>query len=495
MFWILAVLVVLAFDSALAKTDSVYTKGPESQNQTLIAIDFSDTSGSFSQKALQMAFLPEPAFLLDGYPDPDEYLIGPGDKFDVLFVSDELDDQSCLVGADGAIFVKTVGPVYLGQVTLGDALARIEQAVAAAYNREGFHVRLGGCRFVRINVTGEVAHPGIYYAPAFWRVSEVIALAGGLLPEGSWRRINLSGAGSDIGVDLIRYNALGDKAANPFICKGTSVSVPRLAGAGSFIAVSGEVIRPGVFEAAAGDRLSDLVEYAGGLNGEAADLSVQWLNASGNEVKTLSGDQLSAADRFLNAGDVVRVAWKSDRPFRGTFTIFGEVQRPGKYYISGENFSLEEALALAGGLTSKAGAEVIQVYRQVHYYPTGAASDSITCDRVRPGGRRPLSLNPRQPIPWNEIGVAANDSIYVPELTGLVSVVGAVGAPGLVPFTAGKSAEYYIGRAGGFGAGADRQKAWVFNPVTGGKIVAAAAGALLDGEVIMVPQKEGQARP
>jgi protein involved in polysaccharide export with SLBB domain len=109
------------------------------------------------------------------------------------------------------------------------------------------------------------------------------------------------------------------------------------------------------------------------------------------------------------------------------------------------------------------------------------------------GGRRSLiSFNPRQPQDYSAIELVDGDSLFVPRASNMVTVMGAVVSPGLVPFQQGKTVDYYLNRAGGLGYDADRDRMVVVNPITGGEMTAHEAGELFDGEILFVPVKESK---
>jgi protein involved in polysaccharide export with SLBB domain len=206
--------------------------------------------------------------------DPDEYIVGPGDRFTVSFVSSDIGNIECQVNLGGQMFVKSVGSVDLKQKTLREALAIIRQAVDTRYKGTEFAVEMSGFRFVPVYVIGEVTNPGIYYAPAPWRASAVIDLAGGLTPDALSRKIVLRGEGKSLPVDLVRFDAVGDKTANPMVCAGNTIYVPNRKECTDYVAVAGLVNRPGVFAALKEDRISDYLMYAGGVAGNLDDMTV-----------------------------------------------------------------------------------------------------------------------------------------------------------------------------------------------------------------------------
>ena len=105
---------------------------------------------------------------LDAYIDPNQYVVGPGDGFSILFTSNDIPDISCEINSDGSLFIKSVGHFSLSNVTLQEALDKIRSEVARVYSKSDYSVQMSTFRVSRISIIGELVHPGIYYAPSIW---------------------------------------------------------------------------------------------------------------------------------------------------------------------------------------------------------------------------------------------------------------------------------------------------------------------------------------
>ena len=496
---------IVAAASAMAQEAGTRTQNSndlnlnQSARYTPFSFDFPFTTNMVLQQVQNRFF--------DTYVDPDEYVIGPGDRFGIFFTSGQIGDLSCETNSDGTVFIKSLGSIELAHVTLRLATEKIRAAIEKIYPRSDFAVQLTGFRISRINVIGEISRPGAYYAPAVWRVSDVINLAGGLTSTALPRQIVLRGFGRDLPVDLTAFVVRGDRKSNPLVCNGDIIVVPHQAAATGYVTVSGEVNRPGTFESVAGDRLNDLLDFVGGLKGEAAKLEIVVTGNDGRERVRLDGASETVAAFQPLPGDNIRVAWKDGRRDFGAVEIMGAVERPGRYPIPNEQFTVADLFQLCGGARPDANVELMQLFRRswkrlVSAIPAvGDTRDPLTAEtgaaREAPDGESHtlVSCNPRDP--WKPSGVTLidGDSLYLPEATGMVMVTGAVAAPGLVRYQKGQRIDYYLRQAGSLGFDADRSRMVVINPVTGARIGAAGAGALFDSEILYVPRKESQAKP
>jgi len=97
--------------------------------------------------------------------------------------------------------------------------------------------------------------------------------------------------------------------------------------------------------------------------------------------------------------------------------------------------------------------------------------------------------------------LAAGDSIHIPEYNPIVLVDGAVNSPGAVPYTPGKSLDWYVNAAGGYTQLGDNRHAYVTQP--NGKREGVKRRAVLaddvpkpkSGALVFVPTKVVQEQP
>jgi protein involved in polysaccharide export with SLBB domain len=453
--------------------------------------------GSYAEFALDMLLNQIGNRGLDISIDPDQYIVGPGDQFGISFVSGDIGDIHCRVGLDGELFIKSVGSINVSGLTLGEAIERLGTAISKNFSGGGYNVQLTDFRFIRLNIIGQVAQPGLYYVPAIWRASEAIDLAGGVTPEASNRRIRLLTGNHEYPVDLVRFGAVGDDAANPMVCDGRTLIIPGRQESDQYISISGLVNKPGMFMAVDGDKLSDLLAYSHGVRGDRADMMILISSAAGKVTNRLDGADEAALDFVPTPGDNLSLVWKDGHQRFGYAMIMGEVARPGQYPLENKNFSLQSLLGLCGGITADGCGDMIRIYRLIPEAPMTeySAHQTSNSQLERDTRRQLLSYNPRHPLDFSELILKDGDSVYIPAATGMVAVTGAVVSPGLVSFQPGKSVDYYLDRAGGLGFDADRARMVVVNPATGGGISAEKAGELFDGETLFVPRKENGIKP
>ena len=126
---------------------------------------------------------------------------------------------------------------------------------------------------------------------------------------------------------------------------------------------------------------------------------------------------------------------------RENVVISGEVNVPGSYPIIFDNESLNSILNRSGGLTSKAHAEGISIFRNQKYFDSFNEENEINEENE----------NNKIRVGWRDVSIALmpGDSIVVKQKTSTVFITGEVYNSGVLEFRSGKSINYYINSAGG----------------------------------------------
>lgn len=199
----------------------------------------------------------------------EDYRLGPGDELSLLLRGQAARSSRHRIGADGLLLIDDLRPIQAAGRTLGEVRAELEAAVAATHVQTQAFLSLLSMRRVGVLVLGQVARPGRVSLPAFATPLDALIAAGGVLPDGSLRRIRLVRPGGDgVGVDLYDLLTRGEGAAAELLSDGARLIVPPL---GPTVAVTGSVKRPGIYELPPGpasgtgpDDTADLLTLAGG---------------------------------------------------------------------------------------------------------------------------------------------------------------------------------------------------------------------------------------
>ncbi len=177
-----------------------------------------------------------------------EYRVGPGDILEIAVFEVEDLGRSAAVSSDGSIRLPLIGAVPVG----GKTPPEIETAISALY-ADGYlrdpqvTVSVVDFRSQPVSILGAVREPGVYQLLGRRRLSEVLALAGGLNDEvGEAIRISraLDGGQREIEVSVAKLlSAHPAPEDDPWVEPHDSIQV----GKAGVVYVLGAVGRPGGF--------------------------------------------------------------------------------------------------------------------------------------------------------------------------------------------------------------------------------------------------------
>jgi len=404
-----------------------------------------------------------------------------------------------------------------------------------------------------VSVAGAVRRPGTFEPPGQIRFRDAIELSGGLNWDASMDSAQIIRVMPDGSLKILSVRvkeALEGDAANNILLEPRDrvliqqnlyhVNPPS-------VLVGGEVVHPGRYLLTGNLHVSDLIQIAGGLNRGAdkksADLTQYQASSTGPLIATHADIQLAAAmagdpanDKRLRDGDVLtirRVRGWTD--LRAVVHIDGEAQHPGTYGINpGERLS--SVLERAGGFESDAypyGAvlertevreleakeqdamllRLKQAQDAVELSPDGdpkqklakelalqqwkSSIDQLTANP--PVGRVSIRISSdieRWKNTSADIEVRAGDTLVIPKRPGYVMVSGQAFNPTALSYRPGRSASWYLSRAGGPTPLANKKRIFVIR--ADGSVIGAKGGlwsgdslaaALQPGDIVVVPEK------
>ncbi len=274
-----------------------------------------------------------------------------------------------------------------------------------------------------VRVGGAVRVPGAFPVSDGATLEAVIAAAGGLSLEGDPGAIEVSKAtegqtgGQSDGAPPVRSKVTMAQAASVRMAPGDSVRV-----AARFnpvtrktVSVGGEVRVPGLYDLMAGDRLSDLLERAGGLTGQAYPEGTIFSRESERRAEEA---RFKAAARDMERAIAASVdsGKPGDKPDVSQVSLARDLAA-----------QLREAQGV-GRITVEADPAVL------------AAQPEL------------------------DILLEPGDRIHIPARPLTVRVSGEVLSPASLQFRRGKDARDYIDEAGGLSVHADRGRAFVVWP-------------------------------
>lgn len=308
-------------------------------------------------------------------------------------------------------------------------------------------------------------------------------------------------------LDLLKFRLGGDFLNNPYLKNDDVLIFPAYDLEYDFIEISGAVNKPIKFQFVEGDKLSDAIFFARGINKayEGADTAI--ISRLSYDGKTEQQIIVNVDSDFeLERGDRIKIA--ADQTNRKDYKVLvlGEVNKPGYIYITKDNTTLKEVIEKAGGFTPNASlkaAEIIrnytneQVLKKYAYQKEAEEDPSKVLLSPDPKSWRILEtlrmyrssdmyfedttffnisnelriLEGTKLVDFTKLDssnsttakfiLKENDLIIVPEKNDAVYIFGQVATPGYYKFIPGKKHDYYIQKAGGFTGGAEEDEIFI----------------------------------
>jgi len=451
-----------------------------------------------------------PSLAVEGAVDPTGYVLGPGDLLQVVYTGRADPSEQVRVTPSGRIHLEPTGPVDVAGLTLAGAEQRIRDILSGFYEDTRISVDLLEVRTFRVHVLGHVREAGPVEVAATSRASELLASPEARRAGASQRNLTLRRrSGESVPVDLVRYRALGDLQANPFLQDGDVLFVPSQRDS---VSIFGRVARPGFLEYREGDTVRDLIDLAGGFESSADRQAVELRRfredeaaESFSQILDCTGDDASLAVR---PGDGLYVRAHPDWRRERLVLLGGEVAYPGAYAIEKGEETLRSLVDRAGGFTEDAAPEATRILRPgVFDAPENDQEfqrlQSIPVQEMSKEEQEYLKLRSRQRQGLasavlseglgngggHDLVLRAGDEIYVPQQNLAVDVQGAVKNPGFVPFDSTFSARDYVNAAGGVSERARVGTTQIIRSRTGERVKVGGGTRVDPGDLVWVPER------
>lgn len=460
----------------------------------------------------------------EGPIDPDEYRVGPGDKFKIYFWKPAYTEYSAVISAEGELVLPLVGAVNVAQMTLAEAKRAVSDAVGASLKQGALTVTLIEPRKFRVHVTGQVNSPGTYILPATARVADAIVAAYGLKRErdfsrgdtawtilASQRRIELRDKNGKMTgrADMRLFLGGGKLEANPYLSDGITIFVPYLKESDDRISVFGEVFEGGLFEYVQGDCLSDVLVLAGGLTPTADKASVQVYSRNTATPRSFDLNNPADLEAALLPGDRIYVYGMPDLSKEGSVTLSGQIMKPGGYPIVNGVTTLAEVLEAAGGFTDDAARNSARLIRKnvtdLSENERFRISLSVTRPAAEPAfpadaelaaefarwdyGTVVIDLSGAcEPAPADVV-LFDGDCLEVPAEPLGVRVLGYVNHGGEVSWIEGGRLNDYLKAAGGTNSGGWKNRTVIIKASNGSQLRCSSNVKIDPGDLIFVPSK------
>src|SRR5437660_188629 len=300
-----------------------------------------------------------------------------------------------------------------------------------------------------VKVDGAVRYPGAYELKPMMRIGQLLP-ADKLLPEAYTERVEVARRRPDLTMEVVSVDLKkawsGDPGNDLLLKPLDEVTVRTELKAARAILLGGQVVRPGIYTIAEGEKLSSVLERAGGFTDRAFLKGAAFTRAS---LRKIEQEQL---DAFMKT---------------------------------------QEQRMLASASTVIVGAEKEEVAAQQQALQARREALRLLASKVVVGRMvvhldRPDRLKGSE----NDVVVVDGDTLNVPEPPDSVLVIGAVRNSTSVQHKEGAGVDYYINRVGGYSKEADKKEAHIVK--ADGSAISSFTNirTVEPGDTVIVPPKE-----
>jgi polysaccharide export outer membrane protein len=349
--------------------------------------------------------------------------------------------------------------VSLGQALGGDP---VENIILQPRDRLLIHRNPDAVEPASVYIQGEVAKPGRYPLTTNMRVADLIRIGGGLKPSADVQSADLtkydysdrSKLAGQHEVVAVSAALAGDSNSNANLHNGDVLTIRQLPGwsdLGASIAVKGEVKHPGTYGIRPGERLSSILERAGGFDPNAYPYGAILQRVQVREMELQSQKEVML--RVKDAQSSLELLPDTDPK-----------QKESKL------LAIQQWQSTLDQLSSNppVGRVAIRISSKIDRWKNTNA----------------------------DIEVRTGDVLVIPKRPSFVMVTGQVFDPTAVSFRPGKSAKWYLEQSGGPTQSANKKAIFVIR--ADGSVIGSKSGllsglslsaALEPGDVVVVPEK------
>jgi polysaccharide export outer membrane protein len=429
----------------------------------------------------------------DDAPVPETYRLGVGDELIIQLFGKDNEQLNLQIGRSGDVSFPKLGSITLSGLTFEDARDLINTRVKQQLIGVDTLVSMGRLRAINVFMAGEVSVPGAYSVSAMTTVTQALFQSGGVTDIGSLRNIQVRREGAIIAkFDTYELLMRGDASNDIRLQSGDVVFVPPYAGV---IDVEGEFKRPMVYELVGGETLGDVVSMAGSFTRDAYPRLANLIRQSDKlglpEATTIDLSNASQLSQVAQDGDTLKVP-KVGNLVVNSVSLTGAVTRPGSYgWVPGMRLSdligdarrdLARDAELGLGVIVRQKNDLLDI--EVIGFDLGAAianprtdfdvilqefDEVLVFSRIAQG----LANTSRQELLAPVIQKLSSQARQG-EPVQIVSVSGAIRAPGTYPLLSGATVEELIIAAGGLTDSAFLEAAELrrLNERSGGQVIA-----------------------
>lgn len=381
---------------------------------------------------------------------PKSYILGPGDELTINLTGLNETTVSSRIERNGNYQIPYAGIVNLSGLTLEQAEQKIKAKMRPAYpalssGRTQLFLTIDNARSINVYIIGEAQRPGRYTVSGLSGFFNVLYLSQGPSEQGSLRKLEL--IRNNKVIETIDFYSFLQKGIFNKDLRLEDQDIIRVPVYSKRVTLAGDVKRPAIYELLDRETLADLLQYAGGFEGNAYTESAKVVQMGSRERKVRDINIIDFPNFIPQNADSVHIDHILPS-FVNRVVITGAVKRPGTYEIV-EGMTLSKLISTADGLRDDA-------FSSLGYIKRRSAENA---ERVL------LSFNPKdiRAGVGNDIRLIKDDSVFIQSNDNIreapvVTIAGSVRSPGVFEYRSGMAVEDVILMAGGFNIDAATHK-------------------------------------
>jgi len=406
----------------------------------------------------------------EGFIDPQEYHLGPGDNIFISISGIEERNFNLLINHEGVLYIPRVGVVDLKNKNLAEGKSLIEKKLKENFRNVDIYVGLGEVRKIKVSLVGDVIKASTYILTSNSRLLDLIKSSEGLTRTSDYRNIKIKSRNGEVAdVDYLAFLRTGQLRDNPYLKDGDVVIVDKV---NRTVYIDGQIKYAGTYEFKENENVNDLINLAGGLLFKAKTDSIEIISFLADGYSQTSNfysyDYIKNNDIKVKYSDQVIIREKSEYYNEQWVLVKGRVKYPGLYKIEKNKSTLIEIMNKAGGFLEDAGLVDATLFRtnsdttadpefeRIKLIPrvdmTDDEYDYLKAKSRQRSGKvvvdfRALFIENRFS---EDVTLKRGDIINVPEKKNYITLIGQVVNPGNMVFDPKLSVGDYIALAGGF---------------------------------------------
>mgnify|MGYP001614503074 FL=1 len=371
-----------------------------------------------------------------------DYVLGPGDGIRITVWGKMEGKWSVVVDRDGNISLPKIGVLGVTNLTFNELKELLNKEFSKYYTGFEMNVSMGALRTMRVYVVGNAVSPGAYTVSSLSTIVNALFESGGPNKTGTMRDIQLKRNGKTVvHFDIYDLFLNGDKTKDVRLMPEDVIFIPPV---GPLVAIAGSVNNPAIYEIKGENKVTQLIEMAGGVSVVAFKGRVQIERIFDHDRQVVfesSLEDIKEKAPTLQGGDVARIFQVVEE--KRTVWLSGAVHREGEYGLK-PGMAIKDLISLAGGL------------KQYAYNKEAELSRTYITDKGPQ--REKISVNLEKAMTGDEasnISLREDDYLFVrtipewrPYRTATIS--GEVRFPGTYGIYKGEKLSSLIDRAGGF---------------------------------------------